>query len=100
MIGPFQFEDGGRTYTCTIEKRTTAPVGTWWWFALSDERQRYAPFETAEKDTQKSVRERIIAFYNHRLERLAAPVEPRRHWGGRPKSVPASAAADADLGDE
>jgi hypothetical protein len=101
MIGPFQFENGGRTYTCTIEKRTTPPTGIWWWFATSDDQQRYAPFEAAEKDTQRSVKDRIVKFYEARLARLAMPEEPRKHWGGRPPKAVAAAkeAEQEEMGD-
>jgi hypothetical protein len=85
MIGPFQFEDGGRAYACTVEERRTAPMGKWWWFEVSGDGQRYAPFEAETKDTQTSVKSRVIAFYNARLERLAQPVVPRQHWARRDK---------------
>lgn len=83
---PFTFEQDGRTYSCTVEERTTEPVGTWWWFTVSSEQQRYAPFEVAAGDTQASVRSRIVAYYEHRLWVRAQPVVPReRHSGpGRP----------------
>ena len=53
MIGPFQFEDGGRSYSCTVEERRTAPMGKWWWFEVSGDGQRYAPFEAESKDHKR-----------------------------------------------
>ena len=88
MIGPFQFVDGERSYSCTVEERRVAPLGKWWWFEVTGDGQRYAPFEAEPKDTQSSVKSRVIAFYNARLERLAMPVEPRQHWARREKAAP------------
>lgn len=81
----FQFEDSGRTYSCCVEESRTSPstrTAPWWWFRVSNDDQRYAPFQAAPGDTRESVRARIIAFYNHRLERKAAP--PEHHRGRRP----------------
>ena len=81
----FQFEDSGRTYSCCVEESRTSPstkTAPWWWFRVSNDDQRYAPFQAAPGDTRESVRARIVAFYNHRLERKAAPPEHPR--GRRP----------------
>jgi hypothetical protein len=90
MLGPFTFEEGGRTYSCTSEKRTTTPEGTWWWFAVSNDSQRYAPFEAAAGDTQRTVRARIVAWYERRVWVRAQPVVPRERFGrpGKPAAVP------------
>ena len=88
MLGAFTFEEGGRTYTCTPEKRAT-PEGTWWWFSVSNDSQRYAPFEAASRDTQRTVRARIVAWYERRLWVRAQPVVPRERFG-RPRK-PAAA---------
>jgi hypothetical protein len=82
----FNFDHDGRTFECTAEKRTTAPTSTWWWFAVSRDQQRYAPFEVAKGDTEASVKKRIIAYYDDLLWRRAQPVVPRQHWArrGRP----------------
>lgn len=93
MIGGFNFVNGGRTYICTVEVRKAAPAGTWWWFAVSDDQQRYAPFEVEKGDTEKSVQKRIVAYYENVLEVRARPVVPRQHWAhrGRPANPPAPA---------
>ena len=88
MIGAFAFEHSGRTFTCTAEERQTAPAGTWWWFAVSHDQQRYAPFEAVAGDTQHSVRSRIIAYYEHRLWVRAQPVVPKQHFTRPGKPVP------------
>ena len=89
MIGAFAFEHAGRTFTCHTEERRTAPVGTWWWFAVSYDQQRYAPFEVARGDTQQSVRTRIIEYYEHRLWVRAQPVVPKQHFAraGKPAAA-------------
>ena len=93
MIQGFTFVDGDRTYTCTVEKRTAAPAGMWWWFAVSRDAQRYALFEVADNDTQASVKSRIIKYYENLLEIRARPPEPRHQFSrpGRPKSVKVAA---------
>ena len=97
MIGAFTFEQNGRTYACAAEKRTTPPAGTWWWFSVSHDQQRYAPFEAAAGDTQRSIRERIVAYYEHRVWVRAQPVVPRERFGrpGKPAAVAAPAPAPA-----
>ena len=55
MISGFDFEDGGRKYTCTVEQHQAAAVDSWWWFGVTSDRQRYAPFRAASGDTRTSV---------------------------------------------
>ena len=88
MIGGFSFEHDGREYTCTVEERRAAPAGKWWWFAVTRDQQRYAPFEATSGDTDKSVRTRIIAYYENLLEVRARPAVPRQHWArkGKPET--------------
>jgi hypothetical protein len=95
MIGAFVFEHEGRTYHCVPESRDSAAAGTWWWFAVSHDQQRYAPFEAAPGDTQQSVKSRIVAFYERRLWVRAQPPVPRQQHGGpgRPASRPQAAPA-------
>ena len=91
MIRGFEFEENGRTFVCSVEARRTTPDDAWWWFNVSGDRQRYAPFQAASADTQKIVKAKIAAFYANLLEARARPVEPRSHWGRRPKTdVPAA----------
>ena len=83
MIKGFQFEEGGRTYKCTIEERTAEPLGTWWWFTASPDQQRYAPFQATSHDTQTSVKTRIVAYYENLLRVRSEPAAPR-YGAGRP----------------
>ncbi len=94
MTGAFTFEHGGRTYSCTTEKRKTPPAGTWWWFTVSSDSNRYAPFEAVSGDTQQSIRSRIVAYYEHRLWARAQPAAPRQHFG-RPGKPPVRATPEA-----
>lgn len=94
MTGAFTFEHGGRTYSCSTEKRKSPPVGTWWWFTVSSDSNRYAPFEAVSSDTQQSIRTRIVAYYEHRLWARAQPAAPRQHFG-RPGKPGAQAAPPA-----
>ncbi|MGH7663099.1 MAG: hypothetical protein ACRENI_02195 [Gemmatimonadaceae bacterium] len=85
MIAAFDFEDGGRTYKCSIAKTGSAQAEPWWWFGVSGDAHRYAPFHAAASDTQASVRSRVVAFYLDRLARRAMPAVPRPHWSNRNK---------------
>ena len=93
MLGAFSFESGGRTYSCAPEQRPGVE-GTWWWFTASNDAYRYAPFEVAAGDTQKSVQERIIAYHEHHLWVRQQPAPPR-YQAGRPGRPPADAAKPA-----
>ena len=90
MIKAFDFKDGDLTYTCTIEKRRTPGAEPWWWFGVSGDGHRYAPFQAASSDTQESVRTRIVTYYREHLERKAMPAVPRQHWASRGKGAPAA----------
>jgi hypothetical protein len=92
MLGAFTFEEGGRTYTCAPEQRASTLEGTWWWFTVSNDSQRYAPFEAAASDTQRTVKARIVAWYEHRVWVRAQPPAPRERFGrpGKPAAVQAT----------
>ena len=79
MISGFDFEDGGRKYTCTVEQHQAVPADTWWWFGVTSDRQRYAPFRAVSGDTRTSVQSRIVAYYDAVLARRAMhlPYRPR-----------------------
>jgi hypothetical protein len=80
MEKSFQFEDAGRTFTCKIEDARTPQTEAWWWFSVSGDGQRYAPFHVEKDDTLQTVQERIVAYYDALLVRRNAPREP---WQGR-----------------
>jgi len=85
MTRGFEFEQDGRTFVCSVEARRTTPDDAWWWFNVSGDRQRYAPFQALAADTQKGVKAKIVAYYANLLEARARPPEPRNHWSRRPK---------------
>jgi hypothetical protein len=95
MLSEFQFVDDGRTFTCKVEKPRAPRTESWWWFGVSGDGHRYAPFQADAKDTQKSVQARIVAYYNEHLARRAAPAMQRQHWSQRGKGVTPAAKAGA-----
>lgn len=92
MIRGFEFEEEGRTYVCKVEARRATPDLSWWWFDVSGDRQRYAPFQADSADTQKGVKSKIISYYTNVLEARARPAELRSHWARRPKPEAGTAA--------
>lgn len=95
MIKGFEFKDGSSTYTCTVESRAGDPADAWWWFAVTGDQQRYAPFRAAKSDTQGSVRERIVAYYENRRFQLTQPTVRGGHWKRKPAAAPAADAPAA-----
>ena len=93
MLKAFSFENGGRSYTCRVEEPRGSRTQAWWWFDVSEDGQRYAPFEATEDDTEATVRERVMAYYDHLLVRRAEPPAQRQHWARRTKPTPAEGAA-------
>ena len=87
MVKAFDFEENGRRYSCTIEVRRTVPAESWWWFTVSADQNRYAPFRAAPGDTQETVKTRIVEYYVDRLERRSAKAETRPHWSQRSRAA-------------
>jgi hypothetical protein len=94
MINGFEFEDAGRTYSCTVEAQKGPVRESWWWFSVTGDAQRYAPFRAANDDTRSQVQKRIVAVYEHRLFALTQPTQRGAHWGRKP-GAPTPAAPDA-----
>lgn len=97
MKDAFEFEESGLVYSCVAEARQRGDTERWWWFSVSRDQHRYAPFMAESGDTLDSVKSRIVQYYNDLLFRRAQPAEPRSHWaqrnkGGRPAAQPATAA--------
>lgn len=74
MIDAFSFMDGDRTFACSIATRG-GPGDTiqWWWFGVTSDRHRYAPFRAAADDTEFSVRHRVVSYYDNLIARRALP---------------------------
>ena len=100
VVEGFEFEEGGRVFTCSAEAFRSSPEDRWWWFrVVPDSRgQRYAPFRAAPDDTQESVRKRIVAYHDALLERRAQPAASG-HWARRPAAPNAAAPGAADVPD-
>jgi hypothetical protein len=90
MIDGFQFVHDGRTFTCSVGPMGAAHVGSWWWFRVSTDGHRYAPFHAVATDTLEGVRSRVAAYYDQLLARRAAPREHYFRRGRRPTPVPAT----------
>jgi len=88
LTDSFEFDQGGRVFTCSVEASPVTGGEAWWWFRVSTERspQRYAPFRHVESDDHWDVQRRIVAYYDDLLARRAMPAES--HWRrGRPAAA-------------
>jgi hypothetical protein len=83
MLAGFSFLHDDRTYTCMAAEGPGGLGEAWWWFTVTRDANRYAPFRAASKDTRGSVQARIVAYYKNHLEHRAMP--EREHWARRPK---------------
>jgi hypothetical protein len=79
----FSFAEGDRKYQCRVERATAGQAQAWWWFEVSGDRHRYAPFHAAAGDTDASVRARIVAYYLNLLARRSEPASSWHHRGNR-----------------
>ena len=96
MIKGFDFEHDSKTYRCTVEPLRPSGGDPWWWFNVSGDPNRYAPFHAASSDTRDSVKTRIVEYYaNHIARRLAPPV-PRGKWQRPEAAAPTATPAPAD----
>ena len=96
MVRPsFSFEDAGRIFACHVEHARTRDVAAWWWFTVSSDSHRYAPFHADAGDTEDSVRSRVVAYYDALISRRSAPRQPWRRTD-RAAGTPASAPDSAD----
>jgi hypothetical protein len=86
VLQGFTFVDGGRTFTCSVEVRAPRPEA-WWWFGVSTEaHNRYAPFLAQKDDSQESVQQRIVAYYEDMLFKRSQP-SVRQFGRGRPSGA-------------
>jgi len=91
---PFSFEDSGRVFACHVARAQARDVAVWWWFTVSSDSNRYAPFQAEAGDTEDSVRARVVAYYDALVTRRSAPREPWRR-PDRPAN-PSAAASDGN----
>lgn len=90
MIAAFDFVNDGRTYRCHVEVSPVAQVGAWWWFGVSGDTQRYAPFRAVAEDTRASVESRVVEYYGNRIAAKLRP--PARPWMDRNRGTTATPA--------
>ncbi|HVO35450.1 MAG TPA: hypothetical protein VMT21_07790 [Gemmatimonadales bacterium] len=88
MLRSFSFVHNNRTYTCQREEPNGSQAEAWWWFTVSHDGNRYAPFHAASRDTRASVQERIVAYYSNHLAHRA--MTDREHWARRSKAAAGS----------
>ena len=89
-MSQFQFSEGGRTFTCDRGSSAATPDTLWWWVNVAGDSNRYAAFVSKPSDTQRSVRPRIVAYYEQLLADRARPPAPRAAWGRRPAAPEAT----------
>jgi hypothetical protein len=80
MIAVFTFDADDRTFGCRVEKGRAEDAQPWWWFSVSGDGHRYAPFQATPEDTMESVRERVLSYYRALLVRRAMPLDQRTSW--------------------
>ncbi len=93
MTGSFTFVHDNRTYNCSREQLNGPQSESWWWFTVSNDGNRYAPFHAAARDTKASVQTRIVEYYANHLAHRA--MTDREHWARRSKAAGAARAGAA-----
>ena len=85
MLRSFSFVHDNRTYNCQRDEPQTNGADSWWWFTVSHDGNRYAPFHAMSRDTRASVQDRIVAYYANHLAHRA--MTDREHWARRSKAA-------------
>jgi hypothetical protein len=95
QVQNFTFTDRGNEFECSYEIARAADRPSWWWFSVSSDtrRQRYAPFQMSDTDTEQNVKQRILEYYDRLLESRATPATS--HWQQRRAQRPAAVATAA-----
>ena len=86
---PFTFEADGHTFVCSVETGRKPGDEPWWWFTVTGDAQRYAPFLAGADDTHDSVQVRILAYYRAMIERRSMPLDARSTWELRRQNLAA-----------
>ena len=79
MLAHFTFEADDRTFACQIEGGRIR-VRQWWWFAVSGESHRFAPFQPSAEETLGSVQSRILSYYRELVARRALVSDRGEAW--------------------
>jgi len=88
MLQPFTFEADDRVFACQIEGRTKL-AQRWWWFTVSGESHRFAPFQPEVGETVESVQFRVLSYYRELVARRALTLDQRESWELRRKNLAA-----------
>ena len=88
-VAPFTFEADDRTFACRMELARTEGAQPWWWFTVTGESHRFAPFQAEAGDTQESVQMRVLSYYRGLVARRALPLDQRSAWDLRRKNLAA-----------
>ena len=87
-LSRFTFEADDRAFVCQIEGGQSH-LRQWWWFTVSGEAHRFAPFQPSSDDTLESVRSRIVSYYRELVARRALVLDQREEWELRRKNLAA-----------
>ena len=79
MIQSLHFEADELAFACRVEP-ARAERAAWWWFSVSGDSHRYAPFQSESNDTPESVQSRILSYYRALLLRRSQPLDMRATW--------------------
>ena len=94
-----EFTDGERTFTCRAEGSASSPGTLWWWVNVTGESSRYAAFRAEAGDTAKTLRPRIVAYYEELLAVRARPPISRSHWSQKKRTEGEAAPATEAAGE-
>ncbi|HEY2376002.1 MAG TPA: hypothetical protein VGH98_08520 [Gemmatimonadaceae bacterium] len=89
VLQPFTFEADDRIFACQIEQGRSRLAQAWWWFTVSGESHRFAPFQPLGGDTLESVRSRVLSYYRELVARRALSLDQRESWELRRKNLAA-----------
>jgi hypothetical protein len=89
MVATFTFDADDRAFVCTIETGRAENAQPWWWFTVSGESHRFAPFRPADDDTVESVQNRVLSYYRALLARRAQALDQRSSWELRRQNLAA-----------
>ena len=80
----FSFEMDDQIVSCQSVSVAAPTADVWWWFSVSGDPSRYAPFRRSEDDCQATVQTRIVRYYRAVMERNGYLRHPYvRPWWGR-----------------
>lgn len=89
MLQPFTFEADNCVFACQIEQGRSRLAQAWWWFTVSGESHRFAPFQPVTSDTVDNVQARVLSYYRELVARRALPLDQRASSELRRKNLAA-----------